>query len=154
MTRRSEELEPEGRAPRIVGPGFHERVYEVVMLVPRGAVTTYGDVATMLGSPRVARQVGWALAALDENRALEVPWHRVINAAGRVSFMGDAVRAGLQEARLREEGLVFSQSGRLDLESHRYRYPGFPVPASEGESELLVDIERVPRKTRTTTRGR
>ena len=44
--------------------GFHQRVYQVVGQVPIGRVTTYGDVATVLGSPRVARHVGWALAAL------------------------------------------------------------------------------------------
>ncbi len=149
MTRSSEAFAARAREPRIVGPGFYERVYAIVMLVPWGAVTTYGDVATMLGSPRVARQVGWALAALDEQRAREVPWHRVINAAGRVSFKGDTLRAGLQEAMLREEGLVLSTSGRIDLEVHRYRYPGFPTTA-DGEVELLIETNEQPRSARKT----
>jgi methylated-DNA-protein-cysteine methyltransferase-like protein len=108
---------------KVVTAGFHERVYEVVKRVPVGKVTTYGDVGTVLGSPRVARQVGWALAALSVERARdEVPWHRVINAQGRVSFKGDAVRAGLQEALLRGEGHVFNEGGRLDLERARYAF--------------------------------
>ena len=70
---------------RVVTKGFHQRVYETVSQVPIGRVTTYGDVATVLGSPRVARHVGWALAALvDESNT--VPWQRVINAQGRISF--------------------------------------------------------------------
>lgn len=114
--------------PRVVGPGFHERVYAVVKLVPRGFVTTYGDVGTMLGSPRVARQVGWALANLDLRQFPDVPWHRVVNAQGTVSFRGDVTRADLQETLLRAEGIAVDQDGRLDLKSHRYSYPGIPIP--------------------------
>lgn len=112
---------------RVIGPGFHEKVYAVVRLVPRGWVTTYGDVGTMLGSARIARQVGWALASLPAEHA-DVPWHRVINAHGMVSYKGDLERAGRQEALLRAEGHVLDADGRLDLESRRYRYPGVAVP--------------------------
>lgn len=113
--------------PRVVGPGFHERVYAVVKLVPRGFVTTYGDVGTMLGSPRVARQVGWALANLDLRQFPDVPWHRVVNAQGTVSFRGDVTRADLQETLLRAEGIAVDQDGRLDLKSHRYSYSGIDL---------------------------
>ena len=106
--------------PRIVSAGFHARVYAVVRQVPAGHVTTYGDVATVLGSPRVARQVGYALAALDDPG---VPWHRVINAQGRISHRGDLVRAELQRRRLEDEGVAFDSGGRVALERHRWRYP-------------------------------
>jgi methylated-DNA-protein-cysteine methyltransferase related protein len=105
--------------PRVVRPGFHERVYTVVRLVPDGFVVTYGDVATVLGSPRVARHVGWALAALRDE---EVPWHRVINAKGRISGRGDTVRALEQRHRLEAEGIAFDDSGRLDLGRLRWRF--------------------------------
>lgn len=112
---------------RVIGPGFHEKVYAVVRLVPKGWVTTYGDVGTVLGSARIARQVGWALASLPAEHA-DVPWHRVINAHGMVSYKGDLERAGRQEALLRAEGHVLDADGRLDLEARRYRYPGVAVP--------------------------
>ncbi len=96
---------------RVVTAGFHERVYEVVARVPRGQVTTYGDVATLLGSPRVARHVGWALAALTDPT---VPWHRVINSRGRISFRGDTERGSLQQALLEQEGIAFLPSGRVE----------------------------------------
>ena len=99
-------------AARVVGPGFHERVYAVVRRVPRGRVTTYGDVATLLGSPRVARHVGWALAALRD-APTDVPWHRVVNGRGRVSHRGDLWRAEDQVLRLSGEGLAFDPAGRL-----------------------------------------
>ncbi len=114
----------EGRASgqaRVVGPGFHAAVYAVVRTVPVGRVTTYGAVAAALGSPRVARHVGWALAALRDE---DVPWHRVINAAGRISFKGDTPRAVLQRARLEAEGVPFDASGRIDLRAFGVR----PLP--------------------------
>ena len=116
--------------PRVIGPGFHGRVYAVVRLVPPGWVTTYGDVGTILGSPRVARQVGWALANLEPGS--DVPWQRVVNAHGMVSWRGDLGRAGLQEALLRAEGVAIDADGRLDLEAHRWSYPGVVVPFEPG----------------------
>lgn len=104
---------------RVVTPGFHERVFAAVRLVPEGRVTTYGDVATHLGSPRVARHVGWALAALPEDT--DVPWHRVVNARGRVSHRGDFVRAELQIRRLEMEGVPF-EAGACDLDEVRWRF--------------------------------
>lgn len=95
---------------------FFERVYEIVEQIPRGRVATYGQVAALLGIPRGARAVGWALRALPAARQKSVPWHRVIGAGGRIS-----PRAGsgplVQRRRLRSEGVRFS-SGRVDLERH------------------------------------
>lgn len=107
--------------PRVVGPGFRERVYAVVRDVPAGRLTTYGDVGAVLGSPRVARQVGFALAALPVDT--EVPWHRVINAQGRISARGDVLRPDDQRLRLEAEGVAFDASGRCDLAALRWDYP-------------------------------
>ena len=102
---------------RIVGPGFHAAVYRVVRRIPAGRVSTYGDVGAALGSPRVARQVGWALAAL---RDASVPWHRVINARGTISFKGDTPRGLIQQQRLEAEGVEFDPQGRVDLKRLRW----------------------------------
>jgi methylated-DNA-protein-cysteine methyltransferase-like protein len=64
---------------------YYEDVYAIVRRIPHGKVSTYGRIAQMTPVPRGARGVGWALAGLHPNRASEVPWWRVINAAGRVS---------------------------------------------------------------------
>lgn len=86
---------------RIVGPGFHERVFALVRTVPPGAVTTYGDVAAALGSKGVARQVGYAMAAVPEGS--DVPWWRVVAAGGRLSQAPDA--AERQAMHLRDDGV-------------------------------------------------
>lgn len=117
--------------PRAVGPGWNARVYAVVRQCPAGFVTTYGQVATLLGSPRVARHVGFALAALGHIEPDEgpVPWHRVINSQGRISHRGDTGRATQQERLLKREGVKFDVRGRVDLRRFLYTYPSYQWPA-------------------------
>jgi methylated-DNA-protein-cysteine methyltransferase related protein len=105
---------------RVVGDGFHERVYAVVLRVPIGFVTTYGDVAEALGSRSVARHVGFALAALPPRRR-EVPWHRVVGAGGRLTLES----AGAQRKRLVREGvaIVATKAGERVAEFKLVRAP-------------------------------
>ena len=110
-----------------MGPGFHGQVYAVVRQVPAGHVTTYGQVATLLGSPRVARHVGFAMAAAGE-AAEPVPWHRVINAQGRISHRGDLIRAQRQQELLEREGVVFDDRERVDLKRYLWSFPGHELP--------------------------
>ncbi|MBL4685625.1 MAG: MGMT family protein [Nannocystaceae bacterium] len=114
--------------PRVVGPGFHARVFAVVRQVPAGQVTTYGQIATLLGSPRVARQVGFAMAGASHSEQ-DVPWHRVINAQGAISDRGDFERAQEQRHRLEAEGVEFNERGRVDLSRFRCTFPDFVWPA-------------------------
>jgi len=95
---------------------FFERVYELVEQIPRGRVATYGQVAALLGVPRGARAVGWALRALNRPRARTVPWHRVLGAGGRISLRGGSGPTE-QRRRLRAEGVRF-RKGCVDLKEH------------------------------------
>jgi methylated-DNA-protein-cysteine methyltransferase-like protein len=97
-------------------PRFFTRVYDAVRAIPRGRVATYGQVAQLVGVPRGARAVGWALRALDARTARRVPWHRVVGATGRVSLRAGAGPV-LQRRRLEAEGVVF-RGGRIDLRRH------------------------------------
>ena len=108
---------------RVVKPGFNKRVYDAVRRIPKGRVSTYGGIATLLGSPRVARHVGWALAALPDKDS-DVPWHRVINAQRRISFKGDSPRALEQRSRLEEEGVEFDESERVDFTEFLWVFEG------------------------------
>lgn len=93
---------------------FMEAVYTVTKMVPKGQVATYGQIATYVVSPRYARAVGRALKLLPPARK-DVPWQRVINAAGRISARGEVGRPILQEKLLKREGIVFEPSGRVNL---------------------------------------
>jgi len=64
---------------------FFDLALKKIKRIPRGKVATYGQIAVLSGSPKGARQVGWALHQLSEQKLKEVPWHRVINREGRIS---------------------------------------------------------------------
>ena len=100
------------RASKLVEKGWRP-VYRVVCRIPAGQVATYGQVAALAGMPGAARQVGWALAALDGED--DVPWHRVINAQGEISPRGRREAVDLQRALLESEGIELSHRGRVDL---------------------------------------
>jgi len=94
--------------------GSWSRIYAVVRRIPAGRVATYGQVAALAGLPGQARLVGYALAGLPDGNPL--PWHRVINAAGRVSTRHDGPGGSvLQRLRLEQEGVRFDARGRVDL---------------------------------------
>jgi methylated-DNA-protein-cysteine methyltransferase-like protein len=93
-----------------------------VRRVPRGTVVTYGQVAAILGQPRGARAVGTALGALRPPLLHVVPWHRVINAAGRCSHR-DGLSAATQRDLLEREGVRFDRSGKVDLRRFRWKGP-------------------------------
>ncbi len=106
--------------------GFFEQVYRLVRQVPPGQVTSYGAIARMLGRPRAARTVGWALHSLPAGS--DVPWQRVINSRGRIS-MGKSSGAEAQRALLEDEGVEFSENGTVDWE--RFGWAGLPWPEIE-----------------------
>jgi methylated-DNA-protein-cysteine methyltransferase-like protein len=92
----------------------YERIYRAVRKVPRGKVTTYGAIARMAGLPRQARLVGYALSALHDGSSL--PWHRVINAQGRLSLERAGRASGVtQRLRLEREGVKVDAAGRVSL---------------------------------------
>jgi methylated-DNA-protein-cysteine methyltransferase-like protein len=102
-----------------MGGNFYDQVYAVVRRVPHGQVTTYGRVAEMLGRPRAARAVGYALNALKDKKEPvygSIPWQRVINSQGRISIINREHSAQQQAELLRSEGVIVSPDLRIDLD--------------------------------------
>jgi methylated-DNA-protein-cysteine methyltransferase-like protein len=98
---------------------LYERVYDVVRCIPRGRVASYGQVAAYAGRC-TPRQAGYAMAALKNDR---VPWHRVVNSKGRISFPENS-RGALQQRKLLEkEGVEFDHTGRIDLKRYGWKGP-------------------------------
>ncbi len=91
---------------------FYEAVYRVVVLIPRGRVMTYGQIAAILGAPRAARAAGYAMRACPE----DIPWQRVINGKGQISARSQVERPILQKMMLRAEGIHFDKTETCDLE--------------------------------------
>lgn len=93
----------------------HERIYAAVRKIPAGRVSTYGAVARMAGVDGQARLVGYALSNLRDGTA--VPWHRVINAQGKLSLELKGSSSGTtQRLRLKREGVTVNAAGRVSLE--------------------------------------
>ncbi len=87
---------------------IRQRICAVVDSISRGSTASYGQVAQEAGLPRRARLVGRVLSELPTGSKL--PWHRVVNASGRISLRGAAARE--QRRRLRAEGVRVDASGR------------------------------------------
>jgi methylated-DNA-protein-cysteine methyltransferase related protein len=115
--------------PRVRGTeSVPERILDAVRRIPRGRVCTYGGVAEVAGLPRRARLVGTVLRQTPASRGL--PWYRVVNAGGRISFPVGSDAYARQRHKLEAEGIVFA-GGRVDL--RRYGWP----PRDEQLDELL-----------------
>ena len=126
---------------------FPDQVYAVVQRIPPGKVATYGQIARLLGRPRGAREVGWALRDLPDDR--DVPWQRVINAQGRVSFPPGSQGAAEQQAMLEAEGIVFRPDGSIDLKAYgwegldlgeQYQLRSGDSPGEPGKEQLSLGL--------------
>ena len=107
------------RAAQPQGDAAVEAICAVIRRIPKGWVATYGQVAAMAGLPRRARLVGHVLQHLGT--ATKIPWYRVVNAKGEVSYSlsrngGDS----LQQRLLEKEGVEFDANNRFNLERFRW----------------------------------
>jgi len=93
---------------------FDALVLSLVGRIPKGCVATYGQVAALAGRPRNSRQVGKILGQLSPKS--EIPWHRVVNAQGRISQRAEPHGTeSLQRRLLEAEGITFTKGGRIRM---------------------------------------
>ena len=92
------------KKPASEEPNFFSDVYEVVKLVPRGRVTSYGAIARYLGTGMSARMVGWAMNGCHRVRP-KVPAHRVVNRNGMLSGKHHFGSPNLMQELLEKEGI-------------------------------------------------
>lgn len=92
---------------------FYKLVYDIVAQIPQGHVATYGQIARMLGQPRAARMVGWAM----RNCPNHLPWQRVVMADGSIA---GGEFSQMRKALLAQEGVPFLPDGRIDLSACRW----------------------------------
>jgi methylated-DNA-protein-cysteine methyltransferase-like protein len=97
---------------------FFQEVYKIALKIPRGKVTTYSHIAKMLGNPRGARVVGWAMRAVPED--LNLPAHRVVRASGELAPFFVFGSAEVQRAILEGEGVTFKEDGKIDMKKHMW----------------------------------
>jgi methylated-DNA-protein-cysteine methyltransferase-like protein len=109
-------------------PTDAQRILAVVKRIPRGRVSTYGNVAEVAGLPRRARLVGTVLRQMPSTA--RAPWFRVVNASGRISFPLDSDAYQRQRSQLEAEGVELIR-GRIDLQRHGW-------PSRETELDELL----------------
>ena len=93
---------------------FFENVYEVVKLIPKGRVTSYGAIASYLGSKGSARMVGWALIA--SHPFTKIPAHRVVNRVGMLTGKQHFETGNAMQERLEQEGVKVENEQVVDFE--------------------------------------
>ena len=93
-------------------PQTYKTIWEVVHEIPKGHVATYGEIARVSGLMNKARLVGYALHNLHQRS--KIPWHRVINSKGEISFPKNTSAHRRQRKLLEAEGIIFSKN-KIDL---------------------------------------
>lgn len=99
---------------------FKQKVIDLVCMIPRGQVASYGQIALYAGMPRAAREVGGTLKETKE----DVPWWRVVNNAGRISIEGNwEADKPLQSKLLKAEGIEVRENYTFDMMKYRWIMP-------------------------------
>lgn len=100
------------------GSNHRPAILTILKQIPRGHVATYGQVASLAGVPKNARQVGAILRSLPVDS--DVPWFRIVNAQGDVAARGSPDSESFQRRRLALEGVQFDRRGRVLLQEHQW----------------------------------
>lgn len=109
-------------------PDFFKTVWLIVRQIPRGRVSTYGQIASMIPpdeghSPDEHRRLSprWVGSALRATPDQPIPWQRVINSQGKVSLKG--ATGDTQRRKLEDEGIVFDAKGKVNLAEQGWQGP-------------------------------
>ncbi len=95
---------------------FSKRVIEIILKIPAGKIATYGQIASIAGNSKSARQISRILHS--SSAKYDLPWHRVINSQGRISMRsGDGFE--MQKAMLESEGVQVT-NGKVNLNKHQW----------------------------------
>jgi methylated-DNA-protein-cysteine methyltransferase-like protein len=114
----------------------YEHIWNVIARIPYGKVANYGQIARIAGLGQRARLVGYALHSTPDG--IDMPWHRVINAQGRISFPEDSSSYLRQRELLEAEGIVFV-AGRVDFACYRWQPDTEDWPPEYLEAESSDD---------------
>lgn len=95
---------------------YFQKVYELVSHIPKGKVTTYGQIALLIGDSKNARVVGWAMKAAPKE--LKLPCHRVLKKTGELAPEHAFGDKNLQKILLEGEGITFLKNDCVDMKKH------------------------------------
>ncbi|HSB11881.1 MAG TPA: MGMT family protein [Blastocatellia bacterium] len=125
-----------------------EKIYRLVLRIPRGRVMTYGQIARLLEERYSPRLVGWAMHATPKDDR-NIPWHRVINSRGGIST-GRVIltQPDVQQLLLEAEGVLFDERGHCDLSVYQWS------PRQRTTRAKLNALRKKAAKSHATTKPR
>ncbi|MEK2689199.1 MGMT family protein [Bdellovibrio sp. GT3] len=97
---------------------FSKKVIETILKIPEGKVATYKQIAELAGKPQGSRGVSWILHS--SSTKYKLPWHRVLNSQGKISFDIKSRNYQEQKKKLAKEGVAFDTMGKLDLKKYQW----------------------------------
>lgn len=145
-------LHSEARNPQSTSRNrqFFKQVYAVVRTIPRGRVLTYGQIAAILGSPYMARQVGWAMHGCPKG----LPWQRVVGAGGKILINSMSAGGPLLQRKLLElEGVLFAGK-RVDMAEHQFVPPHMRKMGNQKTLSSSVSRNKAARKKQRRPSGK
>lgn len=98
---------------------FTKKVIQQILKIPEGKVATYKQIAELAGKPQGSRGVAWVLHSCST--AYKLPWHRVLNSQGKISFDKKSTNFREQKKRLEQEGVKFKTANELDLAKFQWK---------------------------------
>ena len=120
---------------------LYQRIYKLVQQIPKGQVATYGQIAKMVGRCG-PRQVGYAMSHTPADK--KIPWHRVINSQGRVSVRKEGSEDPLQIKLLKNDGILFNKSGKIDFAEYAWFGPDWEwMQANDYQQTVPPGMEKL-----------
>ena len=98
---------------------FSKNVIQLILRIPSGKVASYKQIAELAGKPGASRGVSWILHSCSTKYKL--PWHRVLNSQGKISFDKLSRNYKLQKKRLENEGVQFHSESQLNLTEFQWK---------------------------------
>jgi methylated-DNA-protein-cysteine methyltransferase related protein len=115
---------------------FAKKVMETIKKIPVGKVATYKQIAELAGKPQGSRGVAWILHACSTQYNL--PWHRVINSRGSISFDKKTWNFREQKKRLTQEGIALNREGELNLAAYQWKKRASKPKSVKGRPKMFT----------------
>ena len=115
---------------------FTTKVISAVRQIPEGKIATYKQIAGLAGKPHASRGVAWILNTCSTQ--FKLPWHRVINAQGKISFDKTTHNYRQQKRRLENEGVIFAADGKLDLTEFQWKKQPRKTKTSKRKPKMFL----------------
>lgn len=114
---------------------FTKKVLQQIRGIPEGRVATYKQIAELAGKPQGSRGVAWILHSCSTQYKL--PWHRVLNSKGCISFDRPSHNFREQKRKLEREGVILTREGELDLDVFQWKKRARPKRKARGKPNMF-----------------